>query len=73
MNKIRGYKGVLVVGAIIIVFASVFYWYEFRPYIVRKECNKEALKMAIQSKLNNKDSNNSYNEFYVICLRSYGF
>ena len=43
----------------LVIIAGAFYWYEYRPTQIRKECNK-----PLSSQLSEK--------FYQSCLRSHG-
>ena len=36
MEKIKEYKGIIIL--ILVVLASAFYWYEWRPMQIRKDC-----------------------------------
>ena len=50
--------------AILLVIVSLFYWYEWRPNEIRKNCANETKKSVILSKLHE----NLYNQ----CLRENG-
>jgi len=36
MEKLKAYKYIILITLIVLGFA--FYWYEFRPYMVKKNC-----------------------------------
>lgn len=36
MEKIKEYKGIIILA--LVVLAGAFYWYEWRPSQIRKEC-----------------------------------
>ena len=37
MEKIKEYKGIIILT--LVVFGGAFYWYEWRPTQIRKECS----------------------------------
>lgn len=39
MGKIKEYKWIIIL--ILVVLAGAFYWYEWRPYKINKDCVKE--------------------------------
>jgi len=68
---------------IILILSSGFYWYEFRPTKIRKECNSTAVEGAKELAkptgsgldkllLGDKYSVEDYEKIYLECLRSKG-
>jgi len=55
---------VVIIFTVIIITAGLFYWYEWRPNEIRKNCANETKKSVILSKLHD----NLYNQ----CLRENG-
>ena len=71
MEKLKQYKYIILIALIILGFA--FYWSEFRPYLIKKTCFKEALPTY--------DNNSAYNNLtrwgvsektYALCLKRNG-
>ncbi len=59
--------GLLVV--IIIFIADAFYWFEWQPRQIIKECSAEALKRAAEA---SSDQDKVYEFVYKLCLRKNG-
>jgi hypothetical protein len=51
----------------IVIIAAAFYWYEWRPARIEKECNEAVLKTIWDNKANNYSE-----EGYKACVRSGG-
>lgn len=45
MKKIKEYKGIIIIGLIILGFA--FYWFQLRPINIKKNCYSESTENAI--------------------------
>lgn len=63
MGKIREYKGIIIL--ILAVLAGAFYWYEWRPTQIRKECNQKSYNIA-------QGYSVVYDTLYVGCLSEKG-
>ena len=67
---------VVVIFVVLLVLGGVFYWYEWRPTQIRKECQwktenteyRDVLEKRIQLKLGGTEEN----DLYQICLREHG-
>ncbi|MFA7385802.1 MAG: hypothetical protein WCZ99_02570 [Candidatus Paceibacterota bacterium] len=75
MDIIKKYKELFIIGLIILGLA--FYWYEYRPSQIKKECFNKARDFRIE--VNNKDIsisfedlNKRYDFIYKNCLRAEG-
>ncbi len=66
-EKIKKYWWIIIV---ILIIGGVFYWFQWRPGQIRKECNIRALKSGIESKLSG--GSGGYDLFYRSCLRDKG-
>lgn len=63
MENIKKYKWIIIIG--LIIFGLYFYWYEWRPYTIRKFCGETATRESRIIKL--------YDEFYKRCMNIQGF
>jgi len=61
MEKVKQYKFLILLGILILGF--IFYWFEWRPAQIRKECAERS-----KSKIYNDRYSNIYNQ----CLRERG-
>ena len=75
MSK-KQYIGFIILA--VAIFGSLFYWYSFRPSIIKQNCYKEAREKAI-AKLNrglNEPqeffTKDDYDTYYKICLQAKG-
>ena len=58
-------RPLLILALVFLIAGTLFYWYEYRPSIVREICSAAAEKMS------NKDEY-VYEIVYCHCLRSHG-
>ena len=72
MDAIKKYKELFIVGLVIIAFA--FYWYEWRPIQIKKECYQFSSGgyLSPQSPLKAINPFESPDERYKNCLREKG-
>ncbi len=75
MDIIKKYKELFIIGLIILGLA--FYWYEYRPSQIKKECFNKAIDFRIEVKdkidsISSEDLNKSYDFIYKNCLRQRG-
>ena len=74
MNK-KQYIGIIILAVMILGF--LFYWYEFRPYQVKRTCveeTSEALKGIYgDEKVEIKEWKERFDFLYKCCLRKKGF
>lgn len=66
MEKIREYKGIIIL--ILVVLVGAFYWYEWRPTQIRKKCAESANNYAHNSAY----WQDNYDKMYEFCQREYG-
>jgi len=64
-NQIKKYKYLIITG--IVIIAGLFYWYEYRPSQIKKECAKKYMKFIL-SESQEKDANAKYES----CLKLKG-
>ena len=64
-------KYILILVSILIV-GGWFYWFQWKPAEIRKECNKEALEIATSSNIEYDNEIKLYKIGYEICKRSKG-
>lgn len=62
-------KYILLTIAILLLFPTLFYWYEFRPTLIRQECHRYADDISKSGELNNKPR---YDFRYEYCLHEKG-
>jgi len=74
MNKIKEYKWFILI--IILVLLLSFYWFEYRPSQIKKECSIWAVNQAkgggLTAYLKENYNSNVYNDYYTRCLREKG-
>ena len=72
MEKIKQYKYIILI--VILILGFMFYWFEWRPNQIRKECNIKALQetSAAEGGLQGTESIAFYNFSYNLCLRNKG-
>jgi len=80
MEKIKEYKGILII--ILILIIGTFYWFQLRPNSIRKGCwneiekikNGEIKKEGFNSEQYriNEGIQNSIDKYYENCLRKRG-
>lgn len=56
---------------ILLVLVGLFYWYEWRPSEIKKDCNKEAVEKA-RSVEDGNQAMKIYDARYKSCLRENG-
>ena len=66
MGKIKQHTGLILIALLLLVAA--FYWYEWRPSQIKKECHEGALVDVVAVGGSKED----YESFYKACLRSKG-
>lgn len=66
-EKIKKYYPIFII--ILIILGVVFYWYEWRPTQIKKECSMEAYDSSITSPRRPWESPDDY---YKKCLRENG-
>lgn len=59
-RKLLFYIILLPLGTLII--STIFYWYEWRPRAIEKECSEQALEKSNRKKA-------SYDTYFTICIR----
>ena len=69
MGKLKQDK--LIVIIIITILVGLFYWFQLRPSLIVKSCNKEAVKKASEIQ-NGNEAIEIYDARYKSCLRSKG-
>ncbi len=70
MSK-KQYIGIIILAVIILGVA--FYWYNYRPSQIKKECFEIARKSAIEkSGLKDKFYKDDYDTYYKWCLQKKG-
>lgn len=70
----------LTIVGVAIIAGGLFYWFQWRPSEIRKECSKIALDGAIKEHKSDYPyetrtgiySNKAYNSYYDICLQRKG-
>jgi hypothetical protein len=63
---IRGFKWQLVIFVIaLLISGGLFYWYEYRPGVIRAKCSAEAEKLSAKDEF-------VYEIIYRHCLRNQG-
>jgi len=67
MKKKRGISGlsVALLVLLVLVLGGAFYWYDYRPSVIRARCSMEAEKRADKDEF-------IYEVIYRHCLRSHG-
>ena len=68
MKKIQ-YSIVII---ILLITGFAFYWYEFRPSMIRKNCNTKSQNFTSGSLSEFMATQANYDENYKKCLREYG-
>lgn len=68
---------IVVVAVFIIIIGFLFYWYEYRPQQIRKECNTQAYydagkTLGITEELNESQWQDRKEKLYKDCLRYNG-
>ena len=64
---------IFAVLSLIILIASVFYWFEWRPRAIRNTCNTSAKKSAGLDKYGlNEKLKATYDGYYTLCIREKG-
>ena len=69
MEKIKQYKFIILV--VLIVLGFTFYWYEWRPSTISKQCNAIAVEKTKKS-IGASSAEITYNMIYKSCLREKG-
>lgn len=69
MTKIKQYWLIIVI--ILILSGGYFYWFQWRPSQIAKECNKEAVEKAKEVK-DGSQAIKIYDICYKSCLREKG-
>lgn len=59
-----------ILAVVVIVLGVAFYWYEYRPTVIRKECNILAIEEADSGPSIHRDE--KYKVEYEKCLNSKG-
>ncbi len=63
---IRGFKKpLMILVLVLLIVGGLFFWYEYRPSMIRARCSIEAEKMANKNEY-------VYEIIYRHCLRSHG-
>ena len=70
MEKIRAYKGIIIIG--IVIFGLAFYWYEYRPTKLKERCSAEARFDTRADSLIGDEYQNFINNYYEDCLMRFG-
>ncbi len=77
MEKIKQYKFIILIVILILGFA--FYWFEWRPSSIKKDCYNEAKEKAIEKftnsnleRLSGKFTKEDYDAYYKWCLEQKG-
>lgn len=70
MEKIKEYKGIIII--VLIIISGAFYWYSYRPYQARKECNGETFLRNNNGSINSSDWLDMQEKLYQDCLRYKG-
>jgi len=62
------------IAILVISIAGAFYWFEWRPTQIRKECNIKASQetSAAEEKLQGTEGISLYNFSYNLCIRMKG-
>ena len=68
MSK-KQYIGIIILAVMILGF--LFYWYEFRPYQVKKNCFKETTEW-VKDQETLEEYSKAYDFYYKNCLRKRG-
>lgn len=62
-------KVVLFIVILVAVFLSIsFYWYEYRPSNIRKECYSKVMQILREKGVNNNPTNEEANNLFRRCL-----
>ncbi len=69
MTKLRQYWLIIVI--VLILLAGYFYWFQWRPNQITKQCNKEAVEKAKEPEAFNQ-AIKIYDALYKSCLREKG-
>jgi uncharacterized protein YpmB len=84
MNLLKNYQFITIIILVIIVLASWFYWSQFRPYKIYRDCSKLATEKALDYSLMEGDKEDKelakkgryyqgdYDVYYNRCLRVNG-
>lgn len=75
MKKLKEYKGIIIIALVLIL--GTFYWFGFRPYLIKKSCMKEALPInyadpVYNSRIHLLKWNTGADKVYEICLKRKG-
>lgn len=70
MKKIKEYKEIIIIFLILILGA--FYWYSYRPYTARKECNEETFLKNNHGSINSPYWLDMQEKLYKDCIRYKG-
>ena len=67
----------IMVACTLLLLVAVFYWYEWRPSAIRKECHVVAVDKAIEKNKRKKPDATGYTKtdrdaYYKWCLQSKG-
>lgn len=65
-NKSLKRKWIFLIVLVLLIAGSLFYWYEYRPTQIIRNCNKKAMKSVMDTNMD------IYDEVYSICLRDHG-
>jgi len=70
MEKIKEYRGIIIL--ILIIILGAFYWYELRPRNIIRECNENIYKLMIENDKSNSEVNRNFYDFnYKVCTRKH--
>lgn len=71
MEKIKEYKGIIIL--ILIVSYFVFDWYSFKPRKIREQCFAEGeFNQSNMSIINDKERASAIDDYYRACLHRFG-
>lgn len=75
MEKLKQYKYIILMALLILGF--IFYWFELKPYLIKKSCFKEALPIEYADPTYNLTQHLAQwrarsDEIYTLCLKRNG-
>ena len=74
MEKLKQYKYIVLIT--LVILGAVFYWLEFRPYLVKKSCFRDTLPTYYSDPSDNlslwERNKEQYDDIYALCLKKNG-
>jgi len=70
MNKIKEYKGIIIL--VLIFVLGAFYWFEYRPTKIKERCSADARFDTRADTLFGDEYQKFINDYYDDCLMRFG-